>query len=235
MISYITEHGARIALAAVGLLCTMACPAEARQDLAALQPLAERFVRDQLQGTPGRVQISVGHPESRLRLSACDRPVAFAPPGARYWGNATVGVRCEGPQAWSLYLPVNVSVVGPVVVTARAIRKGETLGDSDVSVRDMDLTQLPSGGIDDTAEVVGRIARGPIAGGSVVRADTLRAQPVVLPGETVRVAYAGDGFEVYSAGRALTPGGIGEDVEVKAQSGRILRGMVRSKGWVVVR
>lgn len=223
-------------LALAAMCWTAVCSAAASwQDLAALAPLAERFIHAQLRDTPGRARVSVAPPDSQLRLPACDLPVAFAPPGARYWGNASVGVRCDAPRAWTIYLPVNVSVMGSVVVTARAVRKGQALSEEDVGVREMDLTQLPAAGIDDISQVLGRLARGPMAGGSIVRADTLSARPVVLPGESVRLAYAGDGFEVHAPGRALTAGGIGEGVEVKSPSGRVLRGMVRAKGWVVVR
>lgn len=233
---YITERCARSALAAMAVACTSAgVAAERWQDLAALPPLAERFVQAQVRATPGRILVSVTAPESRLRLPACDQPAAFAPPSARYWGNGTVGVRCDGPRPWTLYLPVNVSVMGPVVVAARPIRKGETLGEADLAVREMDLTQMNAGGTDDPSEVLGRVAKGPLAGGSVVRVDVLSARPVVLAGESVRLAFAGDGFEIHALGQALTAGGIGENVEVKARSGRVLRGLVRDKGLVVVR
>lgn len=205
------------------------------QDLAALRPVAEAFVLQQLHGTPGRIEVSVGWAEPRLRLAACDRPAAFAPPGARYWGNATVGVRCEGANSWTLYLPVSVSVKGPVVVTARALAKGETLGAGDVSVQELDLTQLPTGAAYDPEQVVGRVTKSPLAGGTVVRPNALRAPPVVRQGEAIRLAYAGEGFEVHGAGHALGAAGVGEDVEVRAQSGRVLRGRVRARGWVVVR
>lgn len=233
---YITERQLLAGLL-MGLLSLTALPVAhaAWQDLAALRPLAESFVRHQLQGTPGRIRVNVGQPEGRLRLSACESLDAFAPPGARYWGNATVGVRCSAPSAWTLYLPVTVSVMGQVVVSARAIRKGEALSEEAVGLQEVDLTQLPAGGAGDTGAVIGRVAKGPIAGGTVVRMDSLKAHPVVLQGQVVRVAYAGAGFEVHSAGRALTSGGIGEDVEVRAQSGRLLRGVVRAQGWVLVR
>jgi len=233
---YITERmrfGAMMACAA-WLLC---CPPAngAPQDLATVRAVALSFVQDRMRQTPGEVRIHVNAPDAQLALPACPRLNAFAPAGVRYWGPASVGVRCESPNAWTLYLQVQVQVLGDAAVAARSLSKGDIFAAADVQVQRVDLTQIPRGTAVLPEAVIGLVAKGPIAGGTVLSANMLRGPPLVSQGEAVRLAYVGDGFEISTDGRALTGGAMGEFVSVKAPSGRVLRATVVSKGTVLVR
>ncbi len=205
------------------------------QDLAALRTTAETYVHNQLRAAPGKVHVTAAHPESRLRLPECAKLMAFAPAGTRWWGPASVGIRCQAPSIWSVYLPVSVRILSEVVVAARGIQKGQLITHSDVSLRESDITQLAHAGVLDIEQVVGRTAKANIGGGMLVRSDLLQAPSLIHQGESVRLAYAGDGFEVVSSGRALSTAGLGESVDVRAGSGRLLKGVVRGKGSVWVR
>lgn len=202
------------------------------QDLAAVRKTAEDFAREHTRGKAA--EVIAGAPESRLRLSHCPRLIAFAPPAVRWWGTASVGVRCETPSVWSLYVPVSIRIVDEVVVTTHAISTGQIIGQADVTLQRTDITHLLPAGVLSIDQVLGRMAKTTIAGGMILREDQLRSSPLVLQGEAVRVAYAGNGFEIYSRGMALGPGGLGEAISVKAESGRLIKGVVRAKGSVVV-
>jgi flagella basal body P-ring formation protein FlgA len=78
---------------------------------------AERFARLQTQGLPGKVQLTVGKLDvSRLPPYGAR---GFLPPGTRLSGRTHVGVRCLGPNVWSVLVPVQIAISGNYVATAR--------------------------------------------------------------------------------------------------------------------
>src|SRR3546814_7484362 len=56
-----------------------------------------------------------------------------------------VSVRCEGPTAWTLYVPVRVRDLRPVLVLARAVRRGEPIDAGMLRAETRDVAQLPFG------------------------------------------------------------------------------------------
>ncbi len=205
------------------------------QELATVQHVAENFVREQLSGVPGRIQIAAAYPEARLKLPVCAQLRAFTPPGTRWWGNTSVGIRCEAPSTWSLYLPVTVRIYDYAVVTTRPIQRGQAITDTDVALQEIDLTALPANVLTRMEQVIGKTAKAPVGGGMALRAQWLSAPQVIVLGDRVDLSYSGAGFQILSTGRALGAGGLGEPVEVKSVSGKILKGIVREKGLVWVK
>jgi flagellar basal body P-ring formation protein FlgA len=204
------------------------------QDAAEIQRTVEAFVHTQAGSLPGRLEVSQGAIDPRLKLARCERLDAFLPRGARLWGNATVGVRCERPEKWKLFVPVQVRVWADVVVSARALTRGQPLAAGDLAVQNLDLTQLPRGIYTDPNPLTGKIVNAQIAGGTPLRPDMLRAPAVVVQGQIVQVVFMGESVRVSSEGRALANAGAGEWVSVRTASGKVLKGIVQSPGVVEV-
>lgn len=200
-----------------------------------IQTAIESFVRAQTQGMPGQVEVKSGQVDPQLRLAPCNRIEAFLPPGAKLWGNSAVGVRCEAPEKWSLYVPVQVHVYADVVLSARALPRGETIALEDLATQRLDLTQLQRGVFVDVQQVVGKVSKTAIGGGTPLTPELLRAPPVVLQGQVVRLVFSDNGISVSSEGRALGNAGVGEPVQVKAASGKLIKGIVSAPGEVRVR
>jgi flagella basal body P-ring formation protein FlgA len=219
----------------LGAFFTAASAMPQPQDLAAVSRAVDAFVRAQTNGLPGRLEISAPAIDPRLTLTRCDSLEAFLPTGARLWGNSTVGVRCQAPDKWSLFVPVQVRVWTDVVVATRSVPRGQVLKVDDVMLQSLDLTQLPRGVLTDVHSVQGKAAVGRIAGGMPVRSDMLRGVAVVFQGQSVRVIFVGDGLRVSSEGRALGNAGQGEPVQVRSASGKLIRGIVQGPGIVEVR
>jgi flagella basal body P-ring formation protein FlgA len=205
------------------------------QDPAEIQRTVEAFVRVQAGSLPGRLEVSQGAVDPRLKLARCDSLEAFLLPGARLWGNATVGVRCQRPEKWQLFVPVQVRVWADVVVSARALTRGQTLAAGDLAVQNLDLTQLPRGIYTDPNPLPGKVINTQIAGGTPLRPDMLRAATVIVQGQVVRVVFTGEGLRVSSEGRALANAGVGESVPVRTASGKVIKGIVQGPGVVEVR
>lgn len=221
-------------LAALCLAAGVA-PAQEVQDLAAIQRAGETFVEAQTRSLPGKVEIAVAPLDPRTRLACCERLQPFLAPGVKLWGNANVGVRCVQPDPWTVFLPVTVKVFAEVVVLARPVARGHAFTAEDLRLQNLDLAQQPAGVFTDASQVLGKLSTGAFAAGTALRADQVRAPLAVNYGQPVRILFQGEGFRVSSEGRALGNAAVGESVQVRAASGRMLRATVREPGVVEVR
>jgi flagellar basal body P-ring formation protein FlgA len=205
------------------------------QDLDAVRSSVHRFVTEETRQLPGAVVVEVQAPDKRLQLSACTDLQPYVPPGMRLWGRTSVGVRCMGPDAWSMTLVVVVKVQGNAVFTARPVGRGHRIEDADIAVRPADLAQLPPGVLTEARQALGQVTGGALAAGLPVRADMLHGERVVQPGQTVRIVYRADGLQVTGEGKAVSAGAVGEEVAVRTANGRVIRGKITAAGEVEVR
>ncbi len=204
------------------------------QTPAAIKSAVDEYLRAQTSGLPGQVEHSIGAIDPRLVLPACPAPEVFTPPGARLWGKTNVGVRCAGPAAWIIYVPITVRITGTYLVATRPLAQGQTLGMHDYTAATGDLTQLPAGIAQDPAQVLGQTLAGTLAAGQPVRTDLLRAPTVIQQGQSVRMVARGRGFEVTADGKALSHGLLGQVVQVRSPSGQIVTGIARNGGIVEI-
>lgn len=206
--------------------------------MATADPVAatvDQFLRTQTQGLPGRVSWRIDPLDPRTQLPQCSAYEPFTPIGGRLWGNATVGVRCLGPSAWVIYVPVHVTVVADYVVPSRPLAAGQAILAADLATRTGDLTELPAGVITDPAQAAGKIPRNGISPGQPLRADMLNAPLAVQQGQSVRIVSRGPGFSASSEGKALNNAADGQVVQVRTASGQVVSGLARSGGVVEIR
>lgn len=229
-------HIAIAALSAVLSLTTQAAwaqaAAEPRQDLAVLKQTAEQFLLTQANGLPGEVRVTVGAIDPRLKLPVCPVPEAFLPPSSKAWGKTTVGVRCNVPSAWTIYVSAQVRVHGEYIAAAAPLAQGQTIGQGDIARVKGDLTNLPSGVITDPSQAIGRTAASTIALGAPLRQDALRNQQAIQQGQAVRVILNGDGFSVSSEARALNNANEGQLTQVRTAAGQVISGIAKLGGIV---
>ncbi|MNK04463.1 Flagella basal body P-ring formation protein FlgA precursor [compost metagenome] len=229
-------HIAIAALSAVFSLTTQAAwaqaTAEPRQDLAVLKQTAEQFLLTQANGLPGEVRVTVGAIDPRLKLPVCPVPEAFLPPSSKAWGKTTVGVRCNVPSAWTIYVSAQVRVHGEYIAAAAPLAQGQTIGQGDIAKVKGDLTNLPSGVITDPSQAIGRTAASTIALGAPLRQDALRNQQAIQQGQAVRVILNGDGFSVSSEARALNNANEGQLTQVRTAAGQVISGIAKLGGIV---
>lgn len=205
-----------------------------RQDPAVVRQIAEQFLHAQTRGLPGHVSISVNKLDPRLDLAACTAPQAFMPSGSRVWGKTTVGIRCTVPTPWTVYIQAKISVVADYIVTAAPLAQGQIVSATDLATMQGDLTTLPTGIITDAAQAIGRTVTLSLQAGTALRQDSLRSQPAVQQGQTVRLVSVGPGFQVSSEGQALTSAGEGQLVQARTQAGQMIRGIAKAGGIVEV-
>lgn len=202
-------------------------------DTASVLDTAERHIRLQTQGIPGKVTISMGQVDAS-RLPQCNALEAFTPQGSRLQGKTSVGVRCLTPNSWSMLIPAQISVTGTYVTTARPLVSGQSIQMGDLVVLEGDISQLPAGALHDPASAVGKTLRNSLAAGQTLRNDQLLAPMVIRQNQTVRVISTGSGFSVSAEGKALSNASVGQIVQVRMTSGQTVSGVARSDGNVEV-
>ena len=205
-----------------------------RQDTTVVRQAVEQFLRIQTAGLPGEVNVSVGSVDGRTNLPQCAAPEAFMPNGSRAWGKTTVGVRCVAPSPWTIYVAATVQVVGEYFITAAPLTQGQRVGPNDVTRIKGDLTSLPVGIVTDASQAVGRTLAISLPPGTPLRMDSLRNQPAVQQGQSVRVVTSGPGFRVSTEARALNNASDGQIAQARTASGQVVSGVAKAGGVVEV-
>lgn len=207
---------------------------QAHQDLAQLAAVATAFLQQEGAGLPGEVKVEVRPLDARMMLAPCPAPEAFLQPGARVWGNTTVGVRCSAPTAWKVYIQAKVSVIGEYVAAGVPLGQGQAIEQSQLVMLRGDLAALPNGVVTDMAQAIGRSSTVSLPPGAPLRLDGLKSKPVVQQGQTVRVVSSGAGFKVSAEGRAIGTAGPGQVVQVRMAAGAVVSGIAQPGGLVEV-
>ncbi|KQZ43534.1 flagellar basal body P-ring formation chaperone FlgA [Duganella sp. Root1480D1] len=217
-----------------GIAASAAHAAPDRMEPAALRQVAEQFLQVQTAGLPGKVTVSVGAVDPRLNLAPCPAPEAFLMPGARAWGKTTVGVRCAAPSPWTVYIQSQVSVLGSYVAAAVPLVQGQAIEDGQLAIMQGELTALPPGIATDKAQLVGKSSSMSISAGTPVRVDMVKAKPVILQGQLVKLVTKGNGFSVSAEGKAAGSAAEGQVVAVRTGNGQQISGIARMGGLVEV-
>jgi flagella basal body P-ring formation protein FlgA len=205
-----------------------------RQDTEVLRKTVEQFLRKQSADLPGDITITAGSVDARMNLPACPLPEAFLPPGGRLWGKTTVGVRCNAPSPWTVYLTATVRVVGEYVAAAVPLGQGQLVDARDVIKVKGDLTAMPNGIVTDPAQAVGRTLATSVRAGTPLRHDSLRSPRAVQAGQIVKLVSIGPGFRVSADGKALGHGTEGQIVQASTANGQVVSGVARANGIVEV-
>lgn len=213
-------------------LLLISCAAQAAQDVASIKRAVAAFVNSQTTGLPGEVVVDVGTIDPNLSLPSCSHLVPFLAEGSRLWGNSTVGVKCEGK--WTLYVPVKVKVMAQVVISAKPLSQGMTIGPQDVLLKKEDMASAPSGILTSLDDAIGKTLATSIPSGYPVSASMLKSPLVIRPGQNVKLISKGPGFQVTSSGIALGSASEGQSVQVRTSSGQIVSGTARSGAIVEI-
>jgi flagellar basal body P-ring formation protein FlgA len=206
----------------------------AKQDLSLVKAKITEFLQTQTIGYPGAVHVRAGAIDPNLRLAQCADVQVFLPQGSRAWGKTSVGVRCNTPSDWTIYVQANVSVVAQYLVAAAPLAQGQIVMGADIIFESGDLTQLPAGVFTDPGQAIGRSVNISMNAGTVLRQEMLKATPVVQQGQTVKLTSVGNGFSVSAEGQAMSKANEGQVVQVKVASGQVVTGIARNGGLIEV-
>lgn len=215
---------------------THSVKAETVHALADIEQTAFLYAAAEAQASYDNPQIIVDALDKRLRLQQCEQPLqAFSNTVSNTLGNRTVGVRCSSPTEWTVYVPVKVKVLQPVVVAARPLVANETLSQADITLELMDIGELRHGYIQSTDMVLGQQLKYPLSMGMALPPRGLKQEKVVRRGEQITLVASAGSMEVRMNGTAMGDASIGEKVKVKNRSSkRVVEGVVHAPGVVKV-
>jgi flagella basal body P-ring formation protein FlgA len=205
------------------------------QDIAQLETLAKSAAAQELAPLTDRERFIVGPIQSNLELQRCNSLKPIIGTAHHMKDRVTIELRCAGPTAWHLYVPVRIVGTTPVAVTVHALVTGSVLTAADLKVEQHDISELPQGYFDDPAVAVGLTAARPISGGAILTNQQLVASRAVQRGQAVTLVADSGGMLVRMAGRAMSDGLVNQRVKVQnLSSGKIVEGIARSEQVVEI-
>ena len=205
------------------------------QPLSEIVITAEQFAYQQIQqdNDPSNLKITTGNLDPRLRLTLCKQPLqAFVPPGSRTVGNTTIGVKCDSPKPWSIYVPVRIALYEQVVIASTSLRRGQVISSSDIQTHEVDISQLRNVPYLLADSVIGNKTKQNINSGSVIHSGNIC---LVCKGDKVSITASASAIAVIMSGIALSDGSEGDAIRVQnSSSKRVIEATIVDRNTVVV-
>ncbi|MEE9243803.1 MAG: flagellar basal body P-ring formation chaperone FlgA, partial [Mycobacterium sp.] len=199
---------------------------------ATLQDAVYRAFEEHTRRYGGRIDLQFGRTSRQvLNLSEPDYAFDVDVRGGRWIGRMIkidVEVLAHGRQVQSVHLIANAALIKRVVVARRAINLQATIRPEDVGPAERSYDNPEQIGVASVDTVVGQRTRRFIPTGATIRLTDIEMVPLVKRGQLVTVISRAGGIEVRSAAKAVTGGGLGDTVELRAggRRGRLLSGVV---------
>lgn len=191
----------------------------------------EDYVRSQSTAAPGRLRIQVAPLDSRLRLPQC-RNLHLATLGSSTARTAqTVTIQCRDPSQWTVYVPVRLQLLAPVLVASRPLAAGQRLTPGDLVVAERDVSAAPAGTLASEEQAIGQELNTSVAAGVALRWDMLKLQDAIHQGQAVALVAESKGLRLTAEGVALQNGKAGQYIAARnSKSGVVVRGLVQENG-----
>lgn len=204
--------------------------------LATIEEAAEQHVRALLPATTGKVLLQADRLDPRLHLSQCNTPLqAFLPSGANLGTKATVGVRCNDGNTWSVYVPVSIESEIDVLSLNKSVARNTPISALDVDIRTQRVPGLMNRYLKDVKSLQNKRSKRDLPAGTVLTPDMLQAELLVKRGQQVTILAEVAGIEVRNQGVALSDGSPDMRVQVKnLGSAKVIEGVVDVNGVIRV-
>lgn len=229
-----TSHLRLLFAAAIGALCGAAHAGT--QPLESIQSAAEQHVMARLPESRAKYFVTAQRLDPRLRLVECGAPLATVQPTSPTpSARTTVGVRCNAPAPWTIYVQVTVEMEAPILVLRRALPRRSPVDIGDVELQTRRVPGIDVSFISDTGNLRGRRLRRALPAGSPLTADVLVPDVLVRRGQQVTLLAANGPFEIRAQGQALSDGSERERIRVQnVTSRKIVEGVVENSSTVRV-
>jgi flagella basal body P-ring formation protein FlgA len=183
-----------------------------------------------------RLEIAIGKIDSRLKLENCTEGLeAFSIQPVVTLQSSGIGVRCLGPKAWKVYLPIKISQWLPVVTALQSLPRNEALTAENIGLIEGNVANLNTRYYTSIDEVIGKISKQTLTAGNIVNSNQIQEAKLVRRGETVTLIARVGGLSVRSTGIAMADAVYGERVSVKnIDSKRVVDGTAQGQGLVQV-
>jgi len=184
-----------------------------------------------------RVDIEISNLDPRLRIHACESPLdTRLNQQQRPIGRVTVRVECHDAHAsWTRHVPAMIRVYTPVLISARALQRGEILGSADLQMQEMELSAIRQTALRSADEAAGMQTRRTVPAGTAMTAEMLTPAILVERGDSVTITAERGGISIRQQGVAMQNGEMGGRISVRnTSSDRVVQAVVIGNGQVSV-
>ncbi len=178
-------------------------------------------------------QIVVGKLDSRLRLQECDSALEAFSNGGVTLGSQTIGIKCHSASTWTVYVPLKVKLIKPVVVAAKALSANQVLLPADLTIAQRDVAAFNQPYLQRPDRLIGQQLKYPVSMGAAINLQSVRPKKVVRRGDLITLVVETANMEVKMNGTAMSDAAVGQRIRVKnSSSKRVVEGIVESPGVV---
>lgn len=219
------------------ILITFTSPVAAQtyQSHQSISSAVRSFLSQHIDST-SRHEIIIGKLDVRLRLRACNRELGtFFGSGGHAFGNTTVGVNCQKPNPWTIFIPVQVKIYKSVLATQRPLTRNSIIQSSDLRHIERDVTTLRLGYFTLPQHVIGKVTKRPLPVAAIFTPASIQAPRLITRGDKVTILVKSKGLQVRAIGKALMDGKADQQIKVKNMaSKKVIEGIVSAPGVVTV-
>lgn len=186
-------------------------------------------------GNNTRLEYQINTLDPRLSMADCPVDLSVESKSQRNIGRINIRVSCQRQNLWSLYVPVEIDVFRQVVSALRPIAKGTQLQDSNLTLQEIDVSQLHGSYFTHLDDVIGLQAKRLIKADMPLIASYLEQPLLIKRGDAVAITAESDTIRVKISGVALMDGHRGEQISVRnTQSKRVVEARVTAAGQVSI-
>lgn len=198
-----------------------------------IRMVVTQFLKNQFNGDPD-VKFHIGKLDPRLRLTKCTQNMeAFIPDTGRLLGYTTIGLRCNGPQTWSIHVPVTIQQFKQVLVSNRNLPRGHKFTAADTMLKKMDISRLHQGFYEKPEQLTGLVLKRSILRGQQLNPGILARARLVQRGQTITILAKTGSVVIRAKGKAMMDGREGQLIKIKnISTNKELRGIVVAEGVV---
>lgn len=194
-----------------------------------IQHIAEQLGLDEYEPV-----IDITQPDERLNFRLCKQPPLIELPSPLNLGRMHIKVSCP-QQPWAIMLPVNLDIIAPVVITARALPRETIFKNADLDYQTMPLGTLSQGYFLHIKDLQGQQVKRSLAARTQLTRHHVMPAIVVRKGDAVTITVEKGSLSVRMMGEALSDGRAGEQIRViNNQSQRTITARVVEAGIVKV-
>jgi flagella basal body P-ring formation protein FlgA len=181
-----------------------------------IEQIVKAFIQQQFAGKGQTVQIKEIRGAEPVWLPKGSLSYQVAAPRNTASGSLplTVTLKVNDDFEKRVMVTAVVEVLVNAVVTTRSLGRFKPIEESDVEVRPVDVSGLPSDYIAEPEAVLGKRTRRLLDANTVLRPDLVESQPIVKRGDRVRIILESAGMRITAVGEVKQKGCLGERIPV---------------------
>ena len=131
-------------------------------------------------------------------------------------GNCSIAVEfsVNGYAQKKIWATADIEILGSVVVTRKPLGRYKPIGEDDIELKTMDLSDLPDDVITDPEAVLGKRTIRAIGAQVALKADSVELPPLVKRGDLVVIIAESKGLKITTRGQVRKKGRLGEQIPV---------------------